>query len=213
MSFAVNWMTTAAQALRDNKELLTKLDSAIGDGDHGINMARGADAIDAIDTAPFTTDTSFDTGAYLKRVGMALVSSVGGASGPLYGTFFLRMGSTIGANHVDADLFVKAVEAGLGGLKARGHAEVGEKTMVDVWEPVTLLLKERRATGADLATLLDEAATHAADCADKTVDMVATKGRASYLGERSKGTMDPGAASSVLILQAAASAGKEAHEN
>lgn len=203
MSFIPDWIARSAKALQDNKEHLTDLDAAIGDGDHGINMARGGEHMAALDTAEFTHPGTFDAGSYLKKVGMALVSSVGGASGPLYGTFFLRMGATLGTNLIDADMFVKGLEAGLAGLKARGKAEVGEKTMVDVWEPVTLLMREKVAGGADLVTALRAGVACAEEAANKTIDMVATKGRASYLGERSKGTMDPGSASSLLILKAA----------
>lgn len=206
-------MQGAATDLIANKDYLTSLDAAIGDGDHGINMARGAQAIAAIDRKDYTSEQGFDAGSYLKKVGMILVSHVGGASGPLYGTFFLRMGATIGPHPIDLPLFAKAVLAGVAGLKARGKAEYAQKTMVDVWEPVSRCVAEAadRAPGEGISVLEDAlaaAVSVARKEAEATVDRIATKGRASYLGERSRGTMDPGAASSMIIINAVYRASK-----
>lgn len=208
--FTYNWIQNAADALIEAKEHLTDLDQAIGDGDHGINMARGATVIKALPAEDFGSDTDFDCAGYLKKVGMSLVSSVGGASGPLYGTFFLRMGSALipaeqGA-HLSLASFTQGVHAGLEGLKARGKAEYGEKTMVDVWEPVAQSLQESLDGGHDFSKAIHTALDVARKEAQATIDRVATKGRASYLGENSAGTMDPGAASSLIWLEAAAKA-------
>ncbi|MFJ4224440.1 dihydroxyacetone kinase subunit DhaL [Microbacterium sp. NPDC089695] len=198
-----DWIHRFRDAVVENKDRLTELDSAIGDADHGSNMARGMDAVVAkLDAGvPATVDE------LLKSVGMTLVSSVGGASGPLYGTFFLRMGMDAGAvASLDDAALAKALRAGLDGIVARGKAEAGDKTMFDAMSPAVDALDVGVARGADLAAATAAAATAAAAGRDATVPLVARKGRASYLGERSAGHLDPGAASTALLFDALAAA-------
>lgn len=192
---AAAWMACAHAAIDAHADDLTDLDRRIGDADHGLNMRRGFREVAALDVAEYA-----DAAAYLKKVGMTLVSKVGGASGPLYGTFFLRFAQALGAeDHPDAArAFVAGLGAGIEGVKARGKATQGEKTMLDALEPALAA-----ATADGTAGCWDALVAAAEEGAEATVDMVATKGRASYLGERSKGTKDPGAASAVLILRAA----------
>ena len=186
------WVRRSAALIAEHAEELTDLDAAIGDADHGTNMKRGlAAAAEAVQAGSFA---SADT--LLKKVGTTLVSTVGGASGPLYGTFFLRAGGAVaGLEVLDAQALAGALEAGVGGLAARGRATTGEKTMLDAWSPA---LEALRAQPDDLAA----AVRAAAEGREATKPMVATKGRASYLGERSAGHIDPGAASTVLLLTA-----------
>jgi len=197
------WVRGFAEAVTENKDYLTQLDSAIGDADHGANMARGmAAAVAALDGKPPAT-----AAALLKQVGMTLVSTVGGASGPLYGTFFLRMATAAGAvDALDAPTFAKALRAGLEGVVARGKAEPGDKTMFDALAPAVDALDAALAAGTPLAEALRATAAAAAEGRDATVPMLARKGRASYLGERSVGHQDPGATSTTLLLEAAAAA-------
>ncbi|MBG0917487.1 dihydroxyacetone kinase, C-terminal domain [Exiguobacterium sp. 8H] len=182
------------QALRDaqvgieeQKDTLTDLDRAIGDGDHGINMSRGFDAVSTI------LDEDYDSlGALSKKVGMTLMSKVGGAAGPLYGSAFVKMANKFGdATEADFGLLKEALQEGSNSIKARGKSEVGQKTMVDVWDPFL----EQVQQGEDYKQKLDA-------LVQKTEDMVATKGRASYFGENSRGTVDPGALSSSILLAA-----------
>ncbi len=176
-----------AATIIQHSEELTTLDQAIGDGDHGLNLKRGFEAVTA--ELPGLAEKSWPD--LLKAVGMAMVMKVGGASGPLFGTFFMELGKTVGPQPDRAALvaaFAKAVEA----VKARGRSEAGQKTLLDVLVPVQAAL----AAGADAAALKAEAAA----AADKTVPMQAIRGRASFLGERSVGHMDPGARSSSLII-------------
>ena len=192
-------MRRSAELITEHAEELTDLDAAIGDADHGANMKRGlAAAVDTVGAGGFTT-----ADALLKKVGTTLVSTVGGASGPLYGTFFLRTGSALagqaGSDGLDAQALADSLEAGVGGIAARGRATAGEKTMLDAWRPA---LEALRAHPGDLAAGVAAAARAAAAGRDATKPMVATKGRASYLGERSVGHIDPGAASTALILAA-----------
>jgi dihydroxyacetone kinase-like protein len=200
------WIRRFADLISEHRAHLTALDSAIGDADHGINMDRGMQAVrDKLDATPLgTADELF------KLVGMTLVSSVGGASGPLYGTFFLRFGTACGPRDTLApDDLAKAFRAGVEGLVARGKPELGDKTMFDSLHPALEALDA--AVGVGLAT--GEAFTAAWRAAvrgrDATVPMVARKGRASYLGERSVGHQDPGATSSALLFEAAASVFKD----
>jgi dihydroxyacetone kinase-like protein len=174
-----------------------RLDTAIGDGDHGTNMDRGMKkAVEKLDG----TDGG-DIGADLKAVGMALVSSVGGAAGPLYGTLFLQMGTaSAGKDELDLDGWTAAVEAGVNGVKARGKAEPGDKTMIDAWLPALDALRQ----GGDLGEALERSAAAAEEGMKSTTPMEARKGRASYLGPRSVGHQDPGATSTYLLLRAAA---------
>ncbi len=198
-----DWIHRFRDAVTDKRDWLTELDSAIGDADHGANMARGMDAVVAKidDGTPATIDE------LLKSVGMTLVSSVGGASGPLYGTLFLRMGMTAGSvSELDAAALATTLRAGLDGVVARGKAEAGDKTLIDALAPALDALDQAIARGDDLAASTAEAARAAAEGRDATLDLVARKGRASYLGERSAGHLDPGAASTTLLFEALAAA-------
>jgi phosphoenolpyruvate---glycerone phosphotransferase subunit DhaL len=193
------WIRRFAELVAEHRDELTALDSAIGDGDHGTNMDRGMRAVvDALaGDAPQTPD------ALLKQVGMTLVRTVGGASGPLYGTFFLRMATATGDDDsLLPEAFAKAFRAGLEGVVARGKAEAGDKTMVDALAPAVDTLEGELAAGLPAAL---HAAAAAADAGrDGTVPLLARKGRASYLGERSVGHQDPGATSAALLVAAAA---------
>jgi len=195
------WMKRFAAEVAENRAYLTKLDGAIGDGDHGTNMDRGMKkALEKLEAAD-----GDDIGASLKTVGMALVSSVGGAAGPLYGTLFLQMGqATAGKSEVDLAGFTDALDAGIQGVVKRGKAEPGDKTMLDALGPALESL--RNAGGDDAAGALSRAAEAAREGMEATVPMVARKGRASYLGERSAGHQDPGATSSHLLLKTVAEA-------
>lgn len=189
------WIRGFADLVASQKDLLTELDAAIGDADHGINMDRGMRAVcDKLEeAAPGEADQ------LLKLVGMTLVSNVGGASGPLYGTFFLRMAAACGPREqLSLDEFAKAWRAGVEGLVSRGRPELGDKTMFDALHPALATLE---AGGSFV-----DAWKAAEGGRDSTIPMVARKGRASYLGERSAGHQDPGATSAALLLQAAASA-------
>ena len=192
----VDWLHRFHDAVTEKRDWLTELDSAIGDADHGANMARGMTAaVDKVDqTGPATADELF------KTVGMTLVSTVGGASGPLYGTFFLRLGTALGpVTEVDPAALAAGLRAGLDGIVARGKAEAGDKTMFDAVSPAIAALDAAVAEGADPAAATARAAVAAAEGRDATIALVAHKGRASYLGERSAGHMDPGSASATLV--------------
>ncbi len=197
----VRWINQVALVLHENREFLTQLDSPIGDADHGINMDRGFKAV--LEKLP--TVAAIDIGSILKTVGTTLVSTVGGASGPLYGTAFLRAGMATSGKHelYEADV-VNLLEVALEGVKARGKAQPGEKTMVDALTPALAAAKEAEAQNLGLSELLRRASEAAEKGMKATIPMLATKGRASYLGERSIGHQDPGATSSWLILKALA---------
>ncbi|WP_312652481.1 dihydroxyacetone kinase subunit DhaL [Proteiniclasticum sp.] len=187
-----------AEVIAEKKLYLTQLDAAIGDGDHGLNMNKGFQAAkEKLETA--TLETPADI---LKAVGMALISKVGGAAGPLYGTAFLNA-SKIVAGKTDLDLsdFMNMLEAALEGVKSRGKAVVGEKTMVDAIEPALEALKKAVAEGASTREAMDLAVKAAEEGVAYTKTIIAKKGRASYLGERSIGHEDPGAMSSYVILK------------
>jgi len=197
------WIRRFGELVAEHRDELTALDAAIGDADHGTNMDRGMSAVVAAldaEAAPA------GPGPLLKQVGMTLVRTVGGASGPLYGTFFLRMATALGddAGAVPAETFAKAVRAGLDGVVARGRAEAGDKTMFDALAPAVDTLDRELAQGRGLATALGEAAAAADAGRDATIPLHARKGRASYLGERSVGHQDPGATSAALLVAAAA---------
>jgi dihydroxyacetone kinase-like protein len=197
------WIRTFAEQVARHKAHLTDLDAAIGDADHGINMDRGMRAVvEALEgTRPGAADQLF------KLVGMTLVSSIGGASGPLYGTFFLRLGAACGpVAELAPEDFAKALRAGNEGLVARGKPELGDKTMFDALHPALEALDQALAAGESTAGAFDAASEAAARGRDATVPMVARKGRASYLGERSAGHQDPGATSAALLVQSAAAA-------
>jgi dihydroxyacetone kinase-like protein len=193
------WITSSAGVIEANRDHLTQLDAAIGDADHGINLARGfAAVLAALDAKPAATP-----GAVLILTGSTLISKVGGASGPLYGTAFRRAGQALGAaEDVDLAALGQALEAALAGVQQLGAAREGDKTMVDALAPATRALAKAAAEGATQADALAAAAAAAAEGAAATVSMEARKGRASYLGPRSVGHEDPGAASTVLILTA-----------
>jgi dihydroxyacetone kinase-like protein len=202
VNWAVKWLTLSAQAMAEHRVWLIELDRAIGDSDHGENMDRGFQAVlDKLAESPPETP-----GAALKLTAMALMSKVGGAAGPLYGTAFLRAGTALGdAAYIDAAGLAAALGAARDGIVARGKAESGDKTMVDAWTPAVEAAAAAAADGDTLAVLI--AAAEAAEAGAVATDpLVARKGRASYLGERSAGHRDPGAASSALILRAAAGA-------
>jgi len=202
VTWAVKWLTLSAQAMAEHRVELIELDRAIGDSDHGENMDRGFQAVlDKLAETPPETP-----GAALKLTAMALMSKVGGAAGPLYGTAFLRAATTLGdAAYIDAASLAAALAAARDGIVARGKAEAGDKTMVDAWTPAVDAAAAAAADGDTLAVLI--AAAEAAEAGAVATDpLVARKGRASYLGERSAGHRDPGAASSALILRAAAGA-------
>ncbi|MDR6867497.1 dihydroxyacetone kinase-like protein [Microbacterium resistens] len=197
------WIRLFRDAVAEKRDWLTELDSAIGDADHGANMARGMDAVAAkLDEAePATADE------LLKTVGMTLVSSVGGASGPLYGTFFLRMGMTTGpVAELDAAGLGTSLRAGVDGIVARGKAEPGDKTMYDAMAPAVDAFDVAVAGGASLSDAARAASDAAEAGRDATEPLVARKGRASYLGERSAGHLDPGAASTALLFDTLATA-------
>jgi phosphoenolpyruvate---glycerone phosphotransferase subunit DhaL len=194
------WLTAFADDVTDHREQLTRLDAAIGDADHGSNLDRGMTAVvAALDKTPPATPA-----ALFKATGMTLVSTVGGASGPLYGTLFLRMAASAGdAETLDAAAFGAALRAGLGGIVARGKAEAGDKTMFDALAPACDAYDAAVADGAGLAAALAAAAQAAEAGRDATIPLLARKGRASYLGERSVGHQDPGATSTALLIGAA----------
>lgn len=199
----VDWLARFRDLVTEKQGYLTELDSAIGDADHGSNMARGMKAVmDKIGAAP-----SGAVDELFKGVGMTLVTSVGGASGPLYGTFFLRFGTTAGSvTELDGAALSAALRAGLEGVIARGKAEVGDKTMLDALVPALDALDAAVGDGGDPAAAASAAFAAAETGRDATEPLLARKGRASYLGERSAGHLDPGATSTALLFEALASA-------
>ena len=205
MSMAVenfaNWLRDLASTLHDNAAYLTELDSAIGDADHGINIDRGMQAA----VAKLDGLEADDVGTLLKTVGMTLVSTVGGAGGPLYGTLFLQMGNaTAQKSELTPEDWQAALDAGLQGVQMRGKAEPGDKTMIDALLPARDALAAALAEGASFPEALRRSAAAAEDGMRATVPLVAKKGRASYLGERSAGHQDPGATSTWLLVRTAA---------
>jgi len=206
--WAVAWVRRTAQVVAEHREELIELDRQIGDGDHGENLNRGFTAVtaklDALDAPPG------DVGAVLKLVATTLMSTVGGAAGPLYGTAYLRAAKVTGLPELDSAAVVALLEAGLEGIVVRGKATTGEKTMVDAWTPAVEAAVAAADAGASPAAVLAAAAEAARAGAEATTPLVATKGRASYLGERSAGHQDPGATSTALILEAAAATAEAA---
>jgi dihydroxyacetone kinase-like protein len=195
------WIARYAADVAEHRTELVALDTAIGDGDHGTNMDRGmrkaVEKTEGMEGA--------DIGALLKAVGMALVSSVGGAAGPLYGTLFLQMGNaTSGREELDLSAWTDALEAGVKGVQVRGKAELEDKTMIDALVPAVEALRAAESEGAALGDALRRSADAAAEGVQATIPLEARKGRASYLGPRSVGHQDPGATSSQLLLAAAA---------
>lgn len=197
----LRWLQRIADVLHENAQYLTQLDSAIGDADHGANMDRGFKAV----SDKFPTMAAMDISTQLKTVGMTLVSTVGGASGPLYGTAFLRAGTAVaGKEELEAGDLVTMLDAFLGGIVVRGKAQPGEKTMVDALTPALASAKQALAEGVSVKELALRATQAAEEGMKATIPLLATKGRASYLGERSIGHQDPGATSSWLILRSLA---------
>jgi dihydroxyacetone kinase phosphoprotein-dependent L subunit len=196
LAAAVAWMTEFAAVVEQNKQYLIDLDAKIGDADHGANLDRGMKKVMELDTSALAS-----AGDYLKKVGMTLVSTVGGASGPLYGTFFLRVGGAWDQADGEAG-FGPVLRAGLDGIQARGKAILGDKTMVDALAPAVEAYEA--AAGEGISKALQIAAAACAAGRDATIPLVAKKGRASYLGERSAGHQDPGATSVTMLLDAAA---------
>jgi dihydroxyacetone kinase-like protein len=193
------WLRRSAQALHEQRQYLSDLDAAIGDGDHGINMDRGFTAV--LDKLPAVAEA--DIGTILKTVGTTLVSTVGGASGPLYGTAFLRAGTALaGKQELQPSDVALGMDAALEGIMARGRAQRGEKTIVDALAPAVDAFKASINAGQPVADALEVAAAAGEQGMLATIPLVATKGRASYLGERSAGHQDPGATSVTLFLRA-----------
>jgi phosphoenolpyruvate---glycerone phosphotransferase subunit DhaL len=196
-----DWLRLASEKVTANREYLTELDSAIGDADHGTNLSRGLKAV--VDR--LAQNSPGTIGGLLQAAGMTLVSTVGGASGPLYGTLLLRMSKAVGDNSsVDGEGIAEALRAGLEGVVARGKAELGDKTMVDALDPAVKSFENAVGSGASPADAARRAAEAAAAGRDATEPLVARKGRASYLGERSAGHIDPGAASVTMMVEALA---------
>ena len=202
----LNWVRAIADVINENSTYLTELDAAIGDADHGANMNRGFKAV--MNKLPEISDK--DIGTIFKTVGMTLISTVGGAGGPLYGTFFLQAGmKTAGKMELNLTDWTDALEAALNGVVMRGKAELGDKTMVDALTPAVAALQQAIPEGQPISKALELSAEAARKGMEGTIPLVARKGRASYLGERSAGHQDPGATSSFLILQAAADRWKD----
>jgi dihydroxyacetone kinase-like protein len=199
----LEWIKACAAVLEQNRDYLTQLDAAIGDADHGANMDRGFKAVRA--KMPEMADK--DVGTIFKTVGMTLLSTVGGAGGPLYGTFFLQAGvKSAGKMELGLEDWLLALQAAVDGVIMRGKAELGDKTMVDALTPAVEALKKAVADGIPMSQALRDSAEAAQRGMEATTPLVARKGRASYLGPRSADHQDPGATSSYLVLQAAADA-------
>jgi dihydroxyacetone kinase-like protein len=202
----LNWVKAIVSVIGENSTYLTQLDAAIGDADHGANMDRGFKAV--MKKMPEISDK--DIGTIFKTIGMTLISTVGGAGGPLYGTFFLQVGlKTAGKMELNLTDWTEALEAALNGVIMRGKAELGDKTMVDALTPAVAVLKQSIPESQPINKALELSAEAARNGMEGTIPLVARKGRASYLGERSAGHQDPGATSSFLILKAAADTWKD----
>lgn len=205
-AWARRWIELAAADIAEQRDYLVDLDRAIGDGDHGENMDRGFKAaVEALEQAQ-----PGSVAEALKTVAKTLMSTVGGAAGPLYGTAFLRASKAAGDGDLDGAGVAAVIAGALDGIQARGKATTGEKTMVDAWTPALEAARAAAESGSDPAAVLEAAATAAEAGAAATEPLRATKGRASYLGERSIGHLDPGAVSTSLILRAAVRAAGEA---
>ena len=206
---AAAWLRAFAAAIAARRDELTELDAAIGDADHGVNMDRGLQAV--VGKLPAAEESgateAAELGPLFRTIGMTLVSTVGGAAGPLYGTFFLELGKAAGnRTRLTATEWAEALAAAVAGVQARGKAEPGDKTMVDALLPAAAALRAAAGSGASLPAAARAAADAAAEGMRATTPLVARKGRASYLGERSAGHQDPGATSSWLLLDTAAAA-------
>ncbi|HEX8939766.1 MAG TPA: dihydroxyacetone kinase subunit DhaL [Candidatus Limnocylindrales bacterium] len=202
----VRWLSRFAELVADRREYLTELDAAIGDADHGINMDRGLSTVVA--RLPDLLADGATPGSFTAGVARVLISTVGGASGPLYGTFFLRLGGALGGEAaVSPETFAAALRQGLDGVVARGRTQLDDKTMVDAMAPAVEAIESALAgragsSGLGWAAALRDAAVAAAAGRDRVTPLIARKGRASYLGERSAGHADPGATSTILLFEA-----------
>ena len=195
----LRWLNIYNELLQENKRYLSDLDSPIGDADHGINMARGFGKV--AEKLPSISEA--DIGSIFKTAAMTLLSSVGGASGPLYGTFFLRAGQTVGAKEeLSTEELSQMVASGVEGIKHRGHANVGDKTMIDAWMPAVAALEKEAGNGGSMQQAISAAMDASEQGMKDTIPLKAKKGRASYLGDRSIGHQDPGATSTFLMLKA-----------
>ena len=202
----LNWIKNFAQVIEENHEMLTNLDREIGDADHGANMRRGFRAV--LEKLPSVEDK--DIGTILKNVGMTLLSKVGGAAGPLYSTMFTKAGMTIGAKmEMDLTDWAQALEAGTTGIAKLGKALPNDKTMLDALYPALNALNAAMGNGASVGETLQKSADAAHEGMLATIPLVARKGRASYLGERSAGHQDPGATSTYLLIKTAAETWKD----
>jgi dihydroxyacetone kinase-like protein len=194
----IDILKAIAAKIDEEKDYLTELDNEIADGDHGVNMAKGFDAV----VAKLYAMAGKDIGSILKTTGMTLVSTVGGSAGPLYGTAFMKAGAKLaGKNEMDGKDLVEAMEAAIGGIQMRGKATTGEKTMLDALCPAFDALKESIEAGEELKDALTKAVKAAEDGVEYTKTIKATKGRASYIGDRSIGHQDPGATSAFYMLE------------
>jgi dihydroxyacetone kinase-like protein len=203
----VDWLLRCSKVFELQRDFLTQLDTDIGDGDHGLNMHRGFSKV--AEKLPSFADK--DIGFILKNTGMILLSSVGGASGPLFGSFFIRAAqSTAARQSLELPELYTMLKEGVEGVVARGRADPGDKTMCDVWWPVVETLHQAQEEGDSLTSSLDRAAAQAELAVESTIVMLARKGRASYLGERSIGHQDPGATSAMFMVQALAAAAHQA---
>ncbi len=197
----LEWIRNYAGVIAENNQYLTQLDAAIGDADHGANMNRGFQAV--LGKLPGVADK--DIGTILKTVGMTLLSTVGGAGGPLYGTFFIQAGTaTAGKEELNLADWSAALDSAIQGVKMRGKAEPGDKTMIDALTPALQAVKDAAAGGQPLGEAVRLSAQAAEQGMKATIPLVARKGRASYLGERSADHQDPGATSTFLLLDSAA---------
>lgn len=204
ITWAVDWVRRSAESMSEHRVELITLDREIGDGDHGENMDRGFQAVlPKLDDLPAGSTPS----DVLKLLATTLISTVGGAAGPLYGTAYLKASGAVGGEvSLDSEAVVRLLESGRDGIVLRGKAELGDKTMVDAWSPAVEAAREAAGSGASAAETLRAAADAAAAGSDATIPLVARKGRASYLGERSAGHRDPGAQSTAYLIEAAAAA-------
>lgn len=194
----LQWLQAFASEIHENKDYLTELDAAIGDADHGINMDRGFQKV--ITQLPNIADK--DIGSILKTVSMTLISSIGGASGPLYGSLFLRASGTVAGKEELTEIDMqKLLQAGLQGVLQRGKAKPGDKTMIDVLSPATVAFEEAVGNGKNMSEAMQQMVAIAEKAMKDTIPMLAKKGRASYLGDRSIGHQDPGATSCYLMLK------------
>lgn len=195
----ITWLENCHQIYDEQRQYLTRLDTAIGDADHGNNMHRGFKKV----ASQLDSYSEKDCGAILKATAMTLISTVGGASGPLYGTFFLQAGTKAGStDELTVAQVAEMLQAGVDGLKMRGKAAVGDKTMIDAFEPAVKAFQQEAGASGELMPALTKAVEAAEEGMKSTIPLIARKGRASYLGERSKDHQDPGATSAFMMFDA-----------